>query len=73
MCKLCPEEEEKKRMDEGKQIQKEYEPHPSCFKIDKSVEFEKGYIFNEISINEDVSMGQRGFYRNLDGLLALIL
>jgi hypothetical protein len=57
MCKLCPEEEEKKRMDEGKQIQKEYEPHPSCFKIDKSVEFEKGYIFNEISINEDVSMG----------------
>jgi len=46
---------------------------PSVFRARPGFAFGKNYIFKDINIMNDVSLGQRGFARNLDGLLALMI
>jgi len=45
----------------------------NIFTADKKHKFEYDYMFQDINVFEDVSYGQRGFIRNLDGLLALMI
>ena len=42
---------------------------PSIFKINPDIEFKHQYYFNDLESTQDVSYGQRNFFRNLDVVL----
>ena len=42
---------------------------PSIFRKDPGIKFEFDYYFEDLQVLNDVSFGQRNYYRNLDVLL----